>query len=560
MRAIKPTPKLQAKLKIGSTHSRFEKQADRVADSVMTMADQPLQMQPSEEEEQLQMQPSEEEEELQMKHKHPASVQMAPNGTSAVKPGHTSNNVAKKITGLKGNGQKMPTKVTREMSQKIGADFSDVTIHKGKEAAFLNKEIGARAFTYGKDIYFNSGEYNPASSEGKHLLAHELTHVVQQGGSQLIQRQETFDFSDEEGSTIVVPVEEISGRGREAGEREVEAEINKLRGWVGLYLSAYRDGLNSFSDTMSFSSDAEAQPRYFDVALKEVGKVLLDELINYATAGMPIVGPVVKGAKSVITSLYNEAQRAQSSQNEATIRSYIVNTRNAISEDGGIHRQLLELMDNARPILLNDYRNAVEQGSSGAQNEAERSEMEQSQGVHGVVTGEAARFIRDLRSQTEEFKERVPTASEFQRRFTEAFADTSGLTDYVSQGGEESGSLHLEMDIYRERNDDGSWSIEIQDTASSWELATSAPNASRLAQNLNDTVGGSVDNTSLPKYLHVRVETEVFGLNEYSNAIIYFENSNQPDFRGWDVALSRWIWSHPTIVSRALSVNNISER
>src|SRR6056297_3724572 len=204
MRAIKPTPKLQAKLKIGSTHSRFEKQADRVADSVMTMADQPLQMQPSEEEEQLQMQPSEEEEQLQMqrseeeeelqmqpseeeeklqmKHKHPASVQMAPNGTSAVKPGHTSNNVAKKITGLKGNGQKMPTKVTREMSQKIGADFSDVTIHKGKEAAFLNKEIGARAFTYGKDIYFNSGEYNPASSEGKHLLAHELTHVVQQTG------------------------------------------------------------------------------------------------------------------------------------------------------------------------------------------------------------------------------------------------------------------------------------------------------------------------------------------------------------------------------------------
>src|SRR6056297_2029096 len=102
MRAIKPTPKLQAKLKIGSTHSRFEKQADRVADSVMTMADQPLQMQPSEEEEQLQMQPSEEEEELQMqpseeeeelqmqpseeeeelqmKHKHPASVPMAPNG------------------------------------------------------------------------------------------------------------------------------------------------------------------------------------------------------------------------------------------------------------------------------------------------------------------------------------------------------------------------------------------------------------------------------------------------------------------------------------------------
>lgn len=561
MIAFQTPHRVQPKLKIGSPNDRFEQQADRVADSVVNRPDQPLQMQPLEEEE-LQMQPMEEEEEIQMKSDRAEAIRMSPSDASSTRSGsYASKETSSKINQQKGTGQALPGYLNREMSQKMGSDFSNVTIHKGKEAALLNNQIGARAFTHGKDIYFNSGEFNPDTSKGKHLLAHELTHVVQQEGNHnSIQRQEVFDFSDEEGEQIVVPVEEIAGRGTEAGEREVEAEINNLRGWVNLYLSAYRDGLNSFSDTMSFSSDAEAQPRYFDVALKEVGKILLDELINYATASMPIVGPVVKGTKSVIASLYSEAQRAQSAQGEASIRSYIVSTRNALSEDSGTHRQLLEIMDQARPLLLNGYRQAVQRSSTGAPDEASQQEMERSQGSHGVLTGEAATFIRDLRTQTQEFKERIPSASEFQRRFTEAFADTPGLTDFVTQGGEESGSLHLEMEIYRERNEDGSWDIELQHTASSWELATSAPNPSRLAQSIMDTLGGSVENTSLPKYLHVRVETEVFALNDYDRAVIYFKDSDNPDYRGFDVALSRWVWNHPQIRSAALSVTQVTER
>ena len=69
-----------------------------------------------------------------------------------------------------------------EMEQKFHADFKQVRIHSDSEAASMCDSIHAQAFAHGYDIYFNSGKYNPASSGGKELLAHELAHVVQQKG------------------------------------------------------------------------------------------------------------------------------------------------------------------------------------------------------------------------------------------------------------------------------------------------------------------------------------------------------------------------------------------
>lgn len=75
------------------------------------------------------------------------------------------------------------------MSQHFGADFSGVNIHIGSDASALNRQLNARAFTVGNDIFFDNGQYQPQTGEGKHLLAHELTHVLQQKGvSRQIQR------------------------------------------------------------------------------------------------------------------------------------------------------------------------------------------------------------------------------------------------------------------------------------------------------------------------------------------------------------------------------------
>ncbi|MEQ9364356.1 MAG: DUF4157 domain-containing protein, partial [Leptospirales bacterium] len=65
---------------------------------------------------------------------------------------------------------------------RMGEDFSDVRIHADADAARSAESIQAKAYTTGNDIVFGEGEYNPGSAEGKHLLAHELTHVVQQRG------------------------------------------------------------------------------------------------------------------------------------------------------------------------------------------------------------------------------------------------------------------------------------------------------------------------------------------------------------------------------------------
>ncbi len=85
----------------------------------------------------------------------------------------------------KGRGESLPESVQLDIGSKMGADFSEVKIHNGSEANAMSAGINAKAFTHGTDIYFNNGNYNPFSSEGKELLAHELVHIVQQGNEKM---------------------------------------------------------------------------------------------------------------------------------------------------------------------------------------------------------------------------------------------------------------------------------------------------------------------------------------------------------------------------------------
>jgi Domain of unknown function (DUF4157) len=75
-----------------------------------------------------------------------------------------------------GHGRPLPDGVRSKMESFFRANFADVRVHVGGEAS----SVGALAFTYGDDIYFAPGRYNPATAEGQRLLGHELTHVVQQ--------------------------------------------------------------------------------------------------------------------------------------------------------------------------------------------------------------------------------------------------------------------------------------------------------------------------------------------------------------------------------------------
>jgi len=94
------------------------------------------------------------------------------------------------IQSSKGSGAAMPKNTRHEMESFFNADFSDVRIHNDGNAADMNKDLHAQAFTHGSDIYFSPGKYDTNSSSGKHLLAHELTHVVQQNGSSVQKKPE----------------------------------------------------------------------------------------------------------------------------------------------------------------------------------------------------------------------------------------------------------------------------------------------------------------------------------------------------------------------------------
>jgi hypothetical protein len=218
-----PLAVIQTKMTIGAPGDKYEQEADQMASQVVNQINQPssiqrespeeeeLQMKPdsiqreSPEEEELQMKPdsiqreSPEEEELQMKpdsiqrespeeeelQMKPDSIQRESDGAMAASP-----DIEGAIQKNKGSGQPLDKTVRSQMEQAFNADFSGVKVHHNNEADQINKSIQAKAFTTGQDLFFRQGAYEPNSASGKELLAHELTHVVQQNGSQVQKKQD----------------------------------------------------------------------------------------------------------------------------------------------------------------------------------------------------------------------------------------------------------------------------------------------------------------------------------------------------------------------------------
>lgn len=127
-----------------------------------------------------------EEEKVQTKKEEEESTVQA---KSSHEPGSVGPGLAGRIERSAGRGEPLPPKALQEMNRRFGVDFSDVKIHNNEEGARLSEDLQAQAFTHGSDIYFNKGKFDPNSSAGKFLLAHELTHVVQQQQPRQISRK-----------------------------------------------------------------------------------------------------------------------------------------------------------------------------------------------------------------------------------------------------------------------------------------------------------------------------------------------------------------------------------
>jgi hypothetical protein len=92
---------------------------------------------------------------------------------------------ANRINRQRASGQSLDSSVQTKMGDATGQDFSGVRVHTGPESHALNESLNAKAFTTGQDIFFREGAYDPGSTGGQELLAHELTHVVQQSSGRV---------------------------------------------------------------------------------------------------------------------------------------------------------------------------------------------------------------------------------------------------------------------------------------------------------------------------------------------------------------------------------------
>ena len=145
----------------------------------------------------------------------------------------------------RGGGQALDKGVQGQMESAFGADFGDVRVHTDIQADTLNRELNARAFTTGQDIFFRQDAYNPGNSSGRELIAHELTHVVQQNGDK-VQRKLTlgqpgdkYEQEADEVARAIIQKEQQSkppesehghvGRQPEEGEEEFQMKAEAAR-------------------------------------------------------------------------------------------------------------------------------------------------------------------------------------------------------------------------------------------------------------------------------------------------------------------------------------------
>ena len=159
-----PTINIQAKLEVTSPDDPYEQEADAMAERVMSkrLPSRFISRAPS---------------------SH-SSVSVSPSLESSIKSSR--------------KGFPMPSDLRSKMETGFGADFSSVRFHTGPVASEMSSSIKAKAFTYWNDVYFNAGQYNPGTSDGQRLIAHELTHTLQQGSGVYRQQEETVSPSKED--------------------------------------------------------------------------------------------------------------------------------------------------------------------------------------------------------------------------------------------------------------------------------------------------------------------------------------------------------------------------
>jgi Domain of unknown function (DUF4157) len=242
-------PVVQAKLTIGQPDDHYEREADRIASDVVTKINAPT------------VANAERSAITGNEAPKPSLIQRR----SAIAIGNATPDLESSIQSARGSGNPLSETIRKPMEQAFGADFSGVKVHTDSQSDQLNQSIQAKAFTTGQDVFFRQGAYEPSSRGGQELIAHELTHVVQQNGEAVQrspQRTSTSSVGDER-------IQRVFGFGKKKGYQELDNDQEALLGdSESVELEEEEDGVEIEAGPLSYQNGVVTIPIWGDQELK----------------------------------------------------------------------------------------------------------------------------------------------------------------------------------------------------------------------------------------------------------------------------------------------------
>lgn len=297
------------------------------------------------------------------------------------------------------SGRALDSTIKSYFEPHIGNKISEVRVHSDERAARLSKSLGADAFTYGNNIYFNENRFNPESTQGKGLLAHELAHVAQQEslGGPFVQRRVDFDVTQTslthaavEDMTIVEMREQLallqlplSGPEAEVQdlnrslieERLTELEIDVYAMSVQLLAQRTRDETQSFTDVMlgagglvhrTIAANDNAVENFIDNATAPTDSFDMADVFSMVLSVLPFAGPIArwigdnnyrKALDTLVRAGISESVEYATGGGGVSVRAF---TGSARSES----QWLMDALNDHASTVLAAYRHATTQAEA----------------------------------------------------------------------------------------------------------------------------------------------------------------------------------------------------
>ncbi len=244
---------IQAKLLLGNPHNRYEQQADQVAKQIVHQLHA---LNPEASNQVSTLKTNSTSETVPHHQSKAGSIQRQPSPRVDAGDVSVSAELEGAVHQARNGGDALPQHLQVSMGQALNTNLGRVRIHKDAQADRLNQRLQARAFTTGQDIFFRQGEYNPNSRRGQELIAHELTHVVQQKRAMLASPSERSrahrvrDLHQASGPGLIQA--SLQGSAQELYERAGQTEMLTVSTTESFICSQHMKFKNCNMDNQSF--------------------------------------------------------------------------------------------------------------------------------------------------------------------------------------------------------------------------------------------------------------------------------------------------------------------